>query len=90
MTNFYELADHSRADLIFEKHQLLAPLAEGMVDPPHPMVAGMEERDYYLGKVDGATREQREYASQREQDSAEPDEPTESAKARENESEGAR
>ena len=36
MTNFYELADHTRADLIFEKHQLLAPLGEGMVQPAAP------------------------------------------------------
>ena len=61
MTNFYELADHTRADLIFEKHQLLAPLGEGMVQPPHPMVDGMEERDYYQGKVAKGTLEQRKY-----------------------------
>ncbi|GMA40632.1 hypothetical protein GCM10025883_26770 [Mobilicoccus caccae] len=29
MTNFYELADHTREDLIFEKHQLLAPCRRG-------------------------------------------------------------
>ncbi len=58
MTNFYELADHSRADLIFEKDKLLAPLQEGMAQPPHPMVSGMEERDYYQGSVDGATEAQ--------------------------------
>ena len=68
MTNFYELADHSRADLIFEKHQLLAPLAEGMVQPPHPMVDGMEERDYYQGKVSKATREQRDFVNARERE----------------------
>ena len=31
MTNFYELADNNRADLIFTKEQLLAPLQEGML-----------------------------------------------------------
>ncbi|HNQ07307.1 MAG TPA: NADH-quinone oxidoreductase subunit NuoI [Tetrasphaera sp.] len=56
MTNFYELADDSRADLIFTKEQLLAPLQPGMHTPPHPMAQGMEERDYYQGKVDGGTR----------------------------------
>ncbi|HRY25715.1 MAG TPA: NADH-quinone oxidoreductase subunit NuoI [Geminicoccaceae bacterium] len=61
MTNFYELADHTRADLIFTKEQLLAPLQEGMLPAPHPMVDGMEERDYYLGKVSAATDEQREW-----------------------------
>ena len=51
MTNEYELADNNRADLIFTKEQLLAPLQEGMLPPPHPMVDGLEERDYYQGKV---------------------------------------
>lgn len=51
MTNEYELADTTRASLIFTKEQLLAPLYEGMVAPPHDMYPGMEERDYYLGKV---------------------------------------
>ena len=64
MTNFYELADDNRADLIFTKEQLLAPLQEGMVPPPHPMVDGMEERDYYQGKVTEATPEQREWVSE--------------------------
>ncbi len=56
MTNFYELADHSRAALIFTKEQLLAPLREGMTAPPHAMVDGLQERDYYQGKVEGAPR----------------------------------
>jgi NADH-quinone oxidoreductase subunit I len=66
MTNVYELADDDRSKLIFEKPQLLAPLQEGMVAPPHPMVAGMRERDYYLGKVATATPEQRTWAEARE------------------------
>ncbi len=66
MTNFYELADHSRSALIYEKHQLLAPLGQDMVSPPHPMVAGMEERDYYQGKVTGATDEQRDIVRARD------------------------
>lgn len=61
MTNEYELADHSRADLIFTKEQLLAPVRAGMLAPPHPMADGMEERDYFLGKVSGATARQREW-----------------------------
>ena len=56
MTNFYELADDSRADLIFTKEQLLAPLQAGMDAPPHAMADGMQERDYYLGKVEGGSR----------------------------------
>ncbi|MCE1180356.1 MAG: NADH-quinone oxidoreductase subunit NuoI [Micrococcales bacterium] len=61
MTNFYELADYRREDLIFTKEQLLAPLQEGMLPAPHPMVAGMEERDYYQGKVAKATPEQEQW-----------------------------
>src|SRR5690349_19216839 len=51
MTNEYEIADNNRADLIFTKEQLLAPVQEGMLLPPHPMVDGLDERDYYQGKV---------------------------------------
>jgi NADH-quinone oxidoreductase subunit I len=58
MTNFYELADDNRGDLIFTKEQLLAPLSEGMLPAPHPMVDGLEERDYYQGKVARSTPEQ--------------------------------
>lgn len=66
MTNEYELADDNRSNLIFEKHQLLAPSQEGMVTAPHPMVAGMTERDYYQGNVAKATPEQRAWADARE------------------------
>jgi NADH-quinone oxidoreductase subunit I len=65
MTNFYELADDNRADLIYTKDQLLAPLQPGMLRPPFPMADGMEERDYYLGKVSSATDTQREYVKER-------------------------
>ncbi len=54
MTNEYELADDNRADLIFEKVDLLGPMLPGMVPAPHQMVPGMTETDYYLGKVTGA------------------------------------
>jgi NADH-quinone oxidoreductase subunit I len=71
MTNFYELADYTRGDLIFTKEQLLAPLQEGMLAPPHPVVEGMEERDYYAGRVTGATDAQRDWV---EEHHAAPDE----------------
>jgi NADH-quinone oxidoreductase subunit I len=74
MTNVYELADDNRGDLIFEKHQLLGPLQEGMVPAPHPMVEGMKERDYYLGKVAKATPQQRAWAQAREAELAQADE----------------
>jgi ferredoxin len=59
MTNEYELADDARAKLIYEKADLLAPLQPGMLAPPHDMVPGMTERDYYANKVKGASPEQK-------------------------------
>ena len=58
MSNEYELADNNRADLIFEKKDLLAPLLAGMAQPPHMMVPGTTEKDYYLGKVTQSVPEQ--------------------------------
>ena len=49
MTNEYELADNNRADLIYEKSDLLAPLLPGMEQPPHAMQLGNDEGDYYRG-----------------------------------------
>ncbi|MFK5635046.1 NADH-quinone oxidoreductase subunit NuoI [Ornithinimicrobium sp. LYQ103] len=64
MTNEYELADSRRLPLIYEKHQLLAPLRPDMVAPPFPMAEGMEERDYYRGQVTGPTQAQRDYVAE--------------------------
>jgi NADH-quinone oxidoreductase chain I len=58
MTNEYELADTSRASLIYTKEQLLAGLTEGMVPPPHAMQDGTTEKEYYQGKVTRASDEQ--------------------------------
>jgi NADH-quinone oxidoreductase subunit I len=71
MTNEYELADFSRASLIFEKQDLLAPLLPGMVDAPHPMVEGTDEQDYYSGRVTRASRAQEQYAAEHSQDGRE-------------------
>ncbi len=54
MTNEYELADETREKLIFEKADLLAPLRQGMLAPPHPMYPGMEDVNYYRGEVKGS------------------------------------
>jgi NADH-quinone oxidoreductase chain I len=56
MTNEYELADTSRESLIYTKDRLLAPLAEGMVAPPHRMYKDADghevtEKEYYRGEV---------------------------------------
>jgi NADH-quinone oxidoreductase subunit I len=53
MTNEYELADSSRADLIYEKTDLLAPLLPGMEQPPHAMRLGDDEQAYYRGAGTG-------------------------------------
>ena len=54
MTNEYELADETREKLIFEKSDLLAPLRQGMLAPPHPMYPGMDDVNYYRGEVKGS------------------------------------
>ena len=51
MTNEYELADNNRADLIYEKDDLLAPLLPGMVEAPHEMMISDDHHDYYRGKL---------------------------------------
>ncbi|WP_369027988.1 4Fe-4S binding protein, partial [Nocardia farcinica] len=53
MTNDYELTDDNRADLIYEKDRLLAPLEPGMTAPPHQMRPGTTAADYYTGAVNG-------------------------------------
>ncbi|WP_394262623.1 NADH-quinone oxidoreductase subunit NuoI [Trueperella sp.] len=58
MTNEYEIAGPTREGMIYEKDQLLVPLAEGMLNPPHPMVEGTSDSDYYRGAVTGPTQAQ--------------------------------
>jgi NADH-quinone oxidoreductase subunit H len=53
MTNEYEMTDDNRADLIYEKDRLLAPIQPGMSAPPHDMYPGTDEGDYYRGDVPG-------------------------------------
>ncbi len=65
MSNEYELADDTREKLIYEKADLLAPLLAGMVEPPHAMVPGTTEKDYYRGVVTGAVPEQVEEVERR-------------------------
>jgi NADH-quinone oxidoreductase subunit I len=48
MTTEYETADDNRQDLIYTKEDLLAPLLEGMEQPPHAMRLGDTEQDYYV------------------------------------------
>jgi NADH-quinone oxidoreductase subunit I len=49
MTNEFELADDNRANLIYEKSDLLAPLLPGMTAPPHDRMLGDDEQAYFLG-----------------------------------------
>jgi NADH-quinone oxidoreductase subunit I len=60
MTNEYELADDKREKLIFENEDLLAPLRQGMLAPPHPMYPGMTDTNYYNGDVKEAHPSQAE------------------------------
>ena len=70
MTNEYELAGPSRAGLIYEKQDLLGPLLPGMLEAPHPMVAGTTEKDYYRGLVTEATPDQKAYVEARRGEAA--------------------
>lgn len=58
MTNDFELSEHTRLADIYDKKMLLAPLPDGAVAAPHPMVQGMSDIDYYDGEVKGSTAEQ--------------------------------
>lgn len=61
MSNDFELAVYERAADIYEKQDLLVPVADGMLAPPHPMVEGLCDGDYYRGRVDGPTAAQVEW-----------------------------
>lgn len=68
MTNDFELAGKTRAGMIYEKQDLLAPMAEGMLAAPHPMVEGTTDTDYYSGDVLGPTAEQVSWVRERRPD----------------------
>ena len=71
MTNEYELTGPTREGLIWEKEDLLAPLRDGMLAAPHPMVPGTEDTQYYRGEVTGPTPEQVAWVAEHR-----PDDPT--------------
>jgi NADH-quinone oxidoreductase subunit I len=64
MTNEFELAGPSRAGLIFEKQDLLAPMADGMLAAPHPMVEGTTDTEYYRGEVTAPTTAQVDWVAE--------------------------
>lgn len=77
MTNDFELATYTRLDDIYDKDMLLAPLPEGAVAAPHPMVEGMSDTNYYVGDVTGPTQAQIDWVRENR-----PDDPSlETAKA---------
>ncbi|WP_103063868.1 NADH-quinone oxidoreductase subunit NuoI [Actinomyces qiguomingii] len=53
-----ELVGPTRSGLIYDKQDLLAPVPDGALDAPHPMVEGTEDGDYYRGAVTGPTQAQ--------------------------------
>lgn len=71
MTNEYELAGPTREGMIYEKQNLLAPMEEGMLAAPHPMVPGTKDTQYYRGEVTGTAPEQVEWVREHR-----PDDPT--------------
>ncbi len=66
-----ELVGPNRNGLIYEKHSLLAPVPDGALAAPHPMVEGTEDGDYYRGAVTGPTEAQARWVRQHR-----PDDPT--------------
>ncbi len=68
MTNDFELAGPTRAGLIWEKQDLLAPLRNGMLSSPHPMVEGTTDTDYYNGAVTGPTEQQEAWVTENRPD----------------------
>ena len=58
MSNEFEIAGQTRESMIYEKQDLLRPLAKGMLATPHPMPSGTADTDYYQGKVSGPTHDQ--------------------------------
>jgi len=71
MTNDFELAGPTRAGLIYEKKDLLAPMGASMLAAPHPMVEGTTDTEYYRGEVTGPTPEQVAWVAEHR-----PDDPT--------------
>ncbi len=65
MSNEYEIAGPTREGLIYEKSQLLAPMQDGMLAAPHPMVEGTTDGDYYRGDVTGTTQAQIDWVRER-------------------------
>lgn len=68
MGHDFELAVYERLTDIYEKDRLLAPLPEGAVAAPHPMVEGLSDGDYYRGDVEGPTSAQIEWVRQHRPD----------------------
>ncbi len=71
MTNVYEIAGPTREGLIYEKQDLLAPLVDGMLAAPHPMVEGTTDTEYYRDEVTGPTPAQVAWVTEHR-----PDDPT--------------
>src|SRR5690625_6358056 len=83
MTNDYEITGPTREGMIYEKQDLLAPLAPGMLAPPHPMVEGSDDDNYYRDEITGPTQAQVEWVRERrpEDPSLETARPVEEARA---------
>jgi len=64
MTNEFELAGPDRGGMIYEKQDLLAPLAPTALAAPHPMAPGAGHHEYYRGEVTAVAPEQVEWVAE--------------------------
>ncbi len=70
MSNDFEIVGQSREEMIREKQDILVPLAQGMLNPPHPMAAGTSDADYYRGSVTQPTSDQVAWVKENRPDDA--------------------
>ncbi len=68
MGHDFELAEYDRETEIYEKTDLLTPLEDGVLAPPHPMVEGLSDRDYYRGRVTRPTQAQIDWVAEHRPD----------------------
>lgn len=68
MSNEFEIAGPTREGLIYEKQDILVPLEDGMLAPPHPMPAGASHLQYYRGEITGPTQSQIDWVREHRSD----------------------
>lgn len=64
MNNDFEIADDTRQKLIYDKEDLLVPLKETMLQPPHPMPKNATIKTYYKGEIKKVSEDQIEWVKE--------------------------